>query len=50
MVSDVVMDTTRLQEFLGAHYDKIIRFPIADAFADCFRQPEPRAQAVPAKI
>jgi nucleoside-diphosphate-sugar epimerase len=48
MVSDVVMDTTRLQEFLGAHYDKIIRFPIADAFADCFRQPEPRAQAVPA--
>jgi len=37
MTSDTVMDTTRLQEFLGAEYKNVIRYPIADAFADCFK-------------
>src|SRR5205823_4567463 len=38
MLSDSIMDTTRLQEFLGSAYKDVIRFPIADAFADCFKQ------------
>jgi UDP-glucose 4-epimerase len=38
MLSDSTMDTTRLQEFLGPAYKDVIRFPIADAFADCFKQ------------
>ncbi len=38
MLSDTVMDTTRLQEFLGAEYKNIIRYPIAEAFADCFKR------------
>jgi nucleoside-diphosphate-sugar epimerase len=37
MLSDSVMDTTRLQEFLGAEYKNVIRYPIAEAFADCFK-------------
>ena len=42
MTSDTVMDTTRLQEFLGAEYKSVIRYPIAEAFAECFK----REQAV----
>jgi len=38
MTSDTVMDTTRLQEFLGTEYKNVIRYPIAEAFADCFKQ------------
>src|SRR5947208_8286002 len=38
LTSDTVMDTTRLQEFLGAEYKNVIRYPIADAFAECFKQ------------
>jgi nucleoside-diphosphate-sugar epimerase len=38
MTSDTVMDTTRLQEFLGAEYKNVIRYPIAEAFAECFKQ------------
>src|SRR6266700_2390360 len=37
MTSDTVMDTTRLQEFLGTEYKNVIRYPIADAFGDCFK-------------
>jgi nucleoside-diphosphate-sugar epimerase len=37
MLSDSVMDTTRLQEFLGGEYKTVIRYPIAEAFADCFK-------------
>ena len=40
MTSDTVMDTSRLEEFLGGEYGSVLRFPIADAFADCFRQGE----------
>jgi nucleoside-diphosphate-sugar epimerase len=48
MTSDMVMDTSRLGEFLGSDYGKVLRFPIADAFADCFRQAEAKGQAAPA--
>ena len=38
MLSDTVMDTTRLQEFLGPEYKNVIKYPIAEAFAECFKQ------------
>lgn len=50
MTSDTVMDTSRLQEFLADNYEHVIRYPIADAFADCFRTREARGQAMPAKV
>ena len=40
MTSDTVMDTSRLAEFLGSEYGTVLRFSIADAFAECFRQEE----------
>jgi nucleoside-diphosphate-sugar epimerase len=36
MTSDTVMETARLQEFLGPEYKNVIRYPIAEAFAECF--------------
>ena len=48
MTSDTVMDTSRLEEFLGREYGTVLRFPIADAFAECFRQEEAKVQAAPA--
>ena len=46
LTSDMVMNTTRLEQFLGAEYKNVIRYPIADAFADCFRR-ETKAEASP---
>lgn len=37
MTSTTVMDTGRLREFLGAEYKNVIRYSVADAFAECFR-------------
>jgi nucleoside-diphosphate-sugar epimerase len=48
MTSDTVMNTSRLEEFLGREYENIVRLPIADAFAQCFRDEEARVQAAPA--
>jgi nucleoside-diphosphate-sugar epimerase len=48
MTSDTVMDTSRLAEFLGGEHGTVLRFSIADAFAECFRQEESKAQAAPA--
>ena len=48
MTSDTVMDTSRLAEFLGTEYGTVLRFSIADAFAECFRQEEVIVQAAPA--
>jgi nucleoside-diphosphate-sugar epimerase len=48
MTSDTIMNTSRLEEFLGNDYASVLRFPIADAFAECFRQIEAEVQAVPA--
>jgi hypothetical protein len=31
------MNTDRLRGFLGAEYESVMRFTIADAFADSFR-------------
>ena len=30
------MDTTRLQQFLGPDYPRVIQFTIEDALRDCF--------------
>jgi nucleoside-diphosphate-sugar epimerase len=38
MLSDSLMDTTRIQQFLGPAYKDVIRYPIADAFADSFKR------------
>jgi nucleoside-diphosphate-sugar epimerase len=48
MTSDTVMDTSRLEHFLGRDHENIIRLPIADAFAECFRREEAKVQAAPA--
>jgi hypothetical protein len=48
MTSDTVMNTSRLEEFLSSEYENVIRFPIADAFGECFRQGEAKVQAAPA--
>ena len=36
MTSEYIMDTRRLQEFLGSDYEKVIRYTIAEAFEDTF--------------
>jgi len=38
MTGQYIMDTDRLKKFLGPDYDQIIRYTIADAFADSFRK------------
>jgi nucleoside-diphosphate-sugar epimerase len=48
MTSDTVMDTSRLAEFLGTEYGTVLRFSVADAFADCFRLEEEKKHAAPA--
>lgn len=40
MTSSTVMDTARLQEFLGADYKNVIKYPVAEAFAECFKKEE----------
>ncbi len=36
MTSEMLMDTTRLAEFLGIEYRNVIQYSIADAFGECF--------------
>ncbi|HEY7352497.1 MAG TPA: NAD-dependent epimerase/dehydratase family protein [Terriglobales bacterium] len=48
MLSDTLMDTSRLKQFLGHEYDDVVRYSAADAFADCFRGVESKFQAIPA--
>jgi len=40
MTSSTVMDTSRLQEFLGSDYKNVIKYPVAEAFAECFKKVE----------
>jgi hypothetical protein len=37
MTSEYIMNTDRLRKFLGESYEDVIRYTIADAFADCFK-------------
>lgn len=38
MTSEYIMNTDRLRKFLGPEYEHVIRYTIADAFADSFKQ------------
>ncbi|MGH9503213.1 MAG: NAD-dependent epimerase/dehydratase family protein [Terriglobales bacterium] len=38
MTGEYIMNTDRLRKFLGENYEDVIRYTIADAFADSFRQ------------
>jgi UDP-glucose 4-epimerase len=44
MTGEYVMNTDRLRKFLGENYEDVIRFTIADAYADCFKS-EPAVEA-----
>jgi len=37
VTSEYIMNTERLRKFLGLEYEHVIRYTIADAFADSFR-------------
>jgi nucleoside-diphosphate-sugar epimerase len=41
MAGQYTMNTDRLKKFLGDDYEKVIRYSIADAFADSFKPPSP---------
>jgi hypothetical protein len=38
MTGEYIMNTDRLRRFLGPEYDHVMRYTIADAFADSVRQ------------
>lgn len=39
LIGSYTMDTTRLQQFLGADYSNVIRYSIEEALRDCFSEP-----------
>jgi nucleoside-diphosphate-sugar epimerase len=41
MTGQYIMNTARLQRFLGPEYEHVIRYTVADAFADSFLRPSP---------
>lgn len=43
ITGEYLMDTDRLRKFLGADYESVIRYTVADAFADCFVSAAPAA-------
>ncbi len=48
MTGEYIMNADRLQRFLGTRYEDVIRYSIADAFADCFRTAAPAVAEQPA--
>ena len=49
MTGEYIMNTDRLRAFLGSEYEKVIRYTIADAFAQSFQSPAVSAQSAVAK-
>ncbi|HZR56809.1 MAG TPA: NAD-dependent epimerase/dehydratase family protein [Terriglobales bacterium] len=43
MTGEYIMNTDRLQKFLGSDYKEVIRFSISDAFADTFAKDQAQA-------
>ena len=43
MTGEYIMTTDRLRKFLGQNYEDVIRYTIAEAFADCFASDAPAA-------
>jgi nucleoside-diphosphate-sugar epimerase len=39
MTGEYIMNTGRLRKFLGQNYEDVIRYTVADAFADSFKSP-----------
>jgi len=48
MTGQYIMNTERLQKFLGEDYQDVIQYTIADAFADCFKRAAPTPAEQPA--
>ncbi|MFZ0321895.1 MAG: NAD-dependent epimerase/dehydratase family protein, partial [Candidatus Sulfotelmatobacter sp.] len=48
MTGEYIMNTDRLRKFLGAEYEDVIRYTIADAFADSFMRKATPAQSAAA--
>jgi nucleoside-diphosphate-sugar epimerase len=49
MTGEYIMNTDRLRAFLGGEYEKVIRYTIADAFAQSVQSPAVSAQSAVAK-
>jgi hypothetical protein len=49
MTGEYVMNTDRLQKFLGENYEDVIRYTVEDAYADCFKS-EVKTEWVAAKV
>src|ERR1700719_1710735 len=49
MPGEYIMNTDRLRAFLGGEYEKVIRYTIADAFAQSVQSPAVSAQSAVAK-
>src|SRR5271165_5157890 len=49
MTGEYIMNTDRLRSFLGGEYENVIRYTIADAFADSFKRTSPPAMGVTTK-
>jgi nucleoside-diphosphate-sugar epimerase len=49
MTGEYIMNTDRLRAFLGGEYEKVIRYTIADAFAQSFQSSAVSAQTAVAK-
>jgi nucleoside-diphosphate-sugar epimerase len=45
MTGEYIMNTDRLHKFLGMEHEEVIRYTIADAFADCFAEPAVESSA-----
>jgi len=51
MTGEYIMNTDRLRAFLGEDYEQVIRYTVADAFADSFATPtQPSAQPVAVRL
>ena len=48
MTGEYIMNTDRLRKFLGAEYESVMRYTIADAFADSFKNVPVVAQSASA--
>ncbi len=46
-IGSYVMDTSRLQKFLGPDYEKVMQYTVKDALADSFAPPPPSGRAQP---
>jgi nucleoside-diphosphate-sugar epimerase len=50
MTGEYIMNTDRLQKFLGPNYESVMRHTNTEAFEDCFAEAEPVAEQEAAKL